>query len=107
MRALCCVCLGLGLALAVPASQGLAAVSEGEPQSLGRFEVVPAEHPAARTKPRSTTKIRPAIVIKSEGVSEAVRQGFIRAAACAGLGALGLIFVGYRIYGRRHGRAAT
>ncbi len=107
MRALCCVCLGLGFALAAPASQGFAAVSEGAPQSPGRFEVVPAEHPTIRTKPRSTTKNRPAIVIQSEGVSEVVRQGFIRAAACAGLGALGLIFIGCRLYGRRQGKAAT
>jgi hypothetical protein len=69
--------------------------------------VVPAEHPAVRTKARSTTKIRPAVVVQSDGVSEIVRQGFIRAAVCGGLGTLGLIFIGYRLHGRRHGKAAT
>jgi hypothetical protein len=26
---------------------------------------------------------------------------------CGGLGTLGLIFIGYRLHGRRHGKAAT
>jgi hypothetical protein len=107
VRAVCGVCLGLGLASVMPASQAFAAVSDGAPPSSRRFEVVPAEHPAVRTKARSTTKIRPAVVVQSDGVSEIVRQGFIRAAVCGGLGTLGLIFIGYRLHGRRHGKAAT
>ncbi len=107
MRALRGVCLVIGCAVAGPIPQGWAAVSQGMPQPSGRFEVVPTEHPAIRSQPRSTSKIRPAIVIQSEGVSEIVRQGFIRAAVCGGLGMLGVIFIGYRLYGRRHGNPAT
>lgn len=105
MRAVCGVCLGLGMALVMPASQAVAAVSEGAPPLPKQFEVVPAEHPPVRNGARLTTKIRPAIVVRSDGVADSVRQGFIRAAVCGGLGALGLIFIGYRLHGRRHGKA--
>jgi hypothetical protein len=94
------------MALVMPASQAVAAVSDGAPSSSRQFEVVPAEHPPVRTGARSTAKIRPAVVVQSDGVADIVRQGFIRAAVCGGLGALGLVFIGYRLHGRRHGKAA-
>lgn len=99
---------GLLAATSPPASSiAFATVSDSLPQTSSQFQIVPAEHPTARKTPRSQAHLRPIIVVQSEGVSAHIRQSFVRAAVFGGLGILGMIYIGYRVYGRRQGRAAT
>ena len=46
------------------------------------------------------------IIVKSEAAAAFIRQGFINAVLCAIAGALGLVVIGFRLYGNRHGNAA-
>jgi hypothetical protein len=98
---------GFIAAVSLLPTTAFAAIPEAEPQSSRQFQVIPDEPPTTRRKPRSHADLRPAIVIRSEGVSAQIRQGFMRAAFCVALGFLGMIFIGYRAYNRRQGKAAT
>lgn len=100
--------VGIGLALSpASVSDAFAAITGASPQPPPTIDVVPLENRALRNNPLSRGDLRRPIIIQSGEAAEHIRQGYIRAALCGGLGLLGLIFIGYRAYGRRQGRAAT
>ncbi len=72
-----------------------------------QFQVLPFDNPVLRRNARITSPLHRPIFVKSEAAAAYIRQGFINAVLCTIAGALGLVVIGFRLYGNRHGSAAT
>jgi hypothetical protein len=72
-----------------------------------QFQVLPFDNPVLQRNARITSLLKRPVIVKSGAASAYIRQGFINAVLCTIAGALGLIVIGFRLYGNRHGNAAT
>ncbi len=76
------------------------------PASMRAFTVVPNDQPSVGYK-RQPSRVNGRILVKSQAMSAEIQRGFYRGVAMIVGSTLALIILGYRIYGRRQGRAAT
>jgi hypothetical protein len=96
------------VAMTAPAAPAMAALDyAASTQRPLQFQVLPFDNPMLRRNPRITSSLNRPIIVKSEAASAYIRQGFINAVLCTIAGALGLVVIGFRLYGNRHGSAAT
>ena len=95
------------IAAALPAPVMAALDLAASSQRPRQFQVLPFDNPILRRTARVTSPLNRPIIVKSDAAAAFIRQGFINAMLCAIAGALGLIVIGFRLYGNRHGNAAT
>jgi hypothetical protein len=97
----------LAVALAVSGSEtARSAVGIEAPATSKRaFQILPKEHPATGYTQKSRFDFRRPVVVKSSRANVQIRNGLMQAAAILIAGLMGLIVLGYRIYGRLQGRA--
>jgi hypothetical protein len=95
-------------AVGVSSQSGRAALDAEASPAPGRFRVLPPDARAVRRLPVREGRLARKIVIeRSEEARDYLRQGLLRA-GLSGLLGLGLLgWVGYRVFGSRHGRPAT
>jgi hypothetical protein len=96
----------IAMALAVPSAVSAAVGSDANNAPPRQLRILPDDHPSVDPKKR-LRDLRGPVVVTVQRHSAQYHYHLYRGIALIVIGLIGLTWIGYRAYGRRHARVST